>query len=123
PLEVISGKESIKGSYSGPSKFTPYLRTNASIIPLSPNHSYQVTFQYKILTAPSSGFEVLFYSPTGGAAGNYLPSVSVTGQAGTTGTTTLTNVLGPYSDYQARWTIDGTGAISIDNIQLTDVAK
>jgi uncharacterized protein (TIGR03437 family) len=122
PSEVIAGNESIKGSYFGSGTYTPYLQTDPSIIPLSPNHSYQVTFRYKILTAPSNGFEVLFYSPTGGAAGNFLPSVTVTGPAGATATTTLTNTLGPYSDYQARWDIPGTGAISIDDIQLTDVA-
>lgn len=122
PSEVISGSESIKGSYSGSGTYTGFLHSDPSIIPLSPNHSYQVTFQYKILTAPDKGFEVLFYSPTGGAAGNFLPSVTITGAAGTTGTATLTNALGPYTDYVARWDIEGTGAISIDNIQLIDTS-
>jgi hypothetical protein len=119
--EVISGQESIKGAYFGAGSYTPYLQTNPSVLPLSPNHPYQVTFQYKILTVPSVGFEVLLYSPTGGAAGNFLPSVVVTGPAGSTGTATLTNTLGPYTDYQARWDVIGTGAISIDNIQISDV--
>ncbi len=122
PSEVISGTESIKGSYSGSGTYTPYLQTNPSVVPLTPNHSYKVTFQYKILTAPSSNFQVLFYSPTAGAQGNFLPQVTITGAAGTVGTATLTNTLGPYTDYEALWTIQGTGSISIDNIQVFDSA-
>jgi len=122
PSEVILGKASIKGSYSGNANFTQYLQTNPSVIPLMPNHSYQVTFQYKILTAPSNGFQVLFFSQTGANQGNFLPSTTVTGAPGSTGTATLTNTLSSYSDYEALWTIGGTGAISIDNIQLIDVA-
>ncbi len=122
PSEVISGKRSIKGSYSGTATFTPYLQTSPSVIPLTPNHSYQVTFQYKILTAPSNGFQVLFFSQTGANQGNFLPSTTVAGASGSTGTATLTNTLSSYSDYGALWTIGGTGAISIDNIQLIDVA-
>jgi hypothetical protein len=118
--EVIAGTGSVRGSYFGATSFTPYLHTDSTVIPLTPNHAYQVTFQYKVLTSPSNGFEVLFYSPTGGAAGSFLPSTQVTGAAGTTGTATLTNTLGPYSDYQARWDIIGTGAISIDTIQVID---
>ncbi len=32
----------------------------------------------------------------------------------------MTNTLGPYSDYQASWNVIGVGAISIDNIRITD---
>ena len=123
PSEVIDGTYSIEGSYTGAKTYTPFLETVPSIFPLTPNHSYQVTFSYKILTTPSNGFSVLFYSPTGGAAGNFLPSVTIKGQAGDAGTTTLTNTLGPYTDYQARWTIPGTGGISIDDIRIIDTAS
>ena len=118
--EAVSGSYSIKGAYSGSGSYTHYLYTNPAVIALSPNHPYRVLFQYRILATPDKGFEVLFYSPTGGAAGNFLPSTTITGAIGTTGTATLTNTLGPYSDYQASWDIIGVGAISIDNIQITD---
>ena len=118
--EVISGSHSIKGAYSGSGSYTTYLATDSSVIVLSPNHPYRVTFQYKILTAPDKGFEVALYSPTAGAAGSFLPSTVVTGAAGATGTATLTNTLGPYSDYHVYWDVIGIGAISIDNIQITD---
>jgi uncharacterized protein (TIGR03437 family) len=48
--------------------------------------------------------------------------VVTTGAAGTTGTATLTSTLGNFSDYQGLWHIVGTGAISIDNIRITDLA-
>jgi uncharacterized protein (TIGR03437 family) len=117
--EVISGSYSIKGAYSGGSH-TRYLYTDPSVIALSPNHSYKVTFQYRILDAPDKGFEVLFYSPTGGAAGSFLPSTTITGATGAAGTAVLMNTLGPYNDYQAQWNVIGSGGISIDNIQITD---
>jgi uncharacterized protein (TIGR03437 family) len=118
--EVVDGSYSIKGSYAGTGTFTPYLETVASALPLAPNHKYQVTFRYKILTTPTKGFETLFFSPTGGTAGNFLPAMVVNGKAGDTGTATLTSTLGPYSDYEARWDVPGTGAIAIDDIQIID---
>jgi uncharacterized protein (TIGR03437 family) len=117
PSEVISGSHSVKGAYSGSGPYTPYLYTRPAVIAFSPGHLYRVTFQYKILAAPDKGFEVIFTSPTGG---NVLPSTTVTGGIGATGTATLTSTLGPYADYQAKWDIIGVGAISIDNIQITD---
>jgi uncharacterized protein (TIGR03437 family) len=121
PSAVISGKQSIEGSYSGPASYTPYLQTNPSVLALTPNHSYTVTFQYKVLAAPSSYFEVLFYSAAGSAQ-YFLRSFTITASSPTTGTATLTGTLGNYSDYQVLWTIASTGAISIDNIQITDSA-
>ena len=121
--EAIDGTYSIQGSYTGTGTYTPYLETVPSVLPLTPNHSYQVTFRYKILTTPSNGFLTRLYSPTGGAASDFLPSVRIAGQAGDTGTATLTNTLGPYSDYEARWDVPGTGAISIDDIQIIDTAS
>jgi uncharacterized protein (TIGR03437 family) len=119
PSAVISGKQSIEGSYSGSASYTPYLQTNPSVLAFTPNHSYTVTFQYKVLAAPGSYFEVLFYSATGSAQ-YFLRSFTITASSPSTGTATLTGTLGNYSDYQVLWTIASTGAISIDNIQITD---
>jgi hypothetical protein len=119
--EVIDGSASVKGSYSGTGSYTPYMRTDPSRLLLAPGSTYRITFKYRILVTPNRGFETLFYSPTGGAAGNFLPSTTITGAAGASGTQTLTNTLGPYSDYEARWNIVGTGAISIDDIQIVNV--
>jgi uncharacterized protein (TIGR03437 family) len=122
PAEVVDGTRSIKGSYSGTGSYTPYLRSDPSRLPLQPNQTYRITFRYKILSTPNKGFEVLFFSPTGGQQGNFLPSQVVSGAAGTTGTATLTNTLGPFADYQARWNVVGNGSIAIDDIQIVNVS-
>lgn len=122
PSEVISGKQSIKGAYFGSGTYTSYLHTDPALIPLTPNHAYRVTFLYRILVTPNQGFLVSFYSLTGGAAGSFLPSLTLTGAAGDTGTATLTNTLGSYSDYRGQWNVIGTGAIAINDIQITDAA-
>jgi hypothetical protein len=82
PAEVIDGKQSIKGSYSGTASFTPYLRTDATRLLLAPGRTYRATFRYKILVTPDRGFEVLFFSPVGGAAGSFLPSIALTARRG-----------------------------------------
>ncbi len=122
PSEVIAGNESIKGSYFGSASNTLFLSTNPSFLPLAPNHSYTLTFHYKILTAPGNYFSVQFYSQTAGGQGKFLPDATIPGAAGATGTVTLTSMLGNYSDYQLFWIIGSTGAVSIDNIQITDDA-
>jgi uncharacterized protein (TIGR03437 family) len=122
PAEVIAGNESIKGSYFGSASYTAYLESNPTVLPLTPNHSYTITFQYKILTAPGNGFFAGFYSPTAGAQGNFLPGTLISGSAGSTGTASVTSTLANYSDYIAIWNITSTGAIAIDNIQITDIA-
>jgi hypothetical protein len=123
PSEVIAGTESVKGSYSGTSTFTVFLQTNASVIPLTSGHTYQASFQYKILTAAANGFQASFFSPTalsqkgnGAAPGG----AQIKGAAGTTGTATIMSTLGSYTDYSLLWGINGSGAISINNIQITD---
>jgi hypothetical protein len=121
PSEVISGLHSIKGSYSGTDKFTPYLRTDPTTLPLSPHETYQTTFDYRILVTPDQGFETLIFSPTGGDQGDFLPSITIHGQTGDTGIATLTNTLENYTDYEARWNIIGTGSIAIDNIEIVNL--
>jgi hypothetical protein len=41
---------------------------------------------------------------------------------GDSGSTTLASALGPYEDYKVVWTILGTGAITIDAIQIVDAS-
>ena len=123
PSEVISGKVSVKGTYTSGSSL-PFLQTNSSVLPLAGNHSYTVRFQYKILTAPTSFFYVQFLSFVAASQSNFLNGANIRGAAGTTGTVTLTSTLGNYSDYVVFWGNSGTntGVISIDNIQITDEA-
>jgi hypothetical protein len=121
PSERISGRMSIKGSYSGPQSFNPYLSTDASTLKFERNRTYRIEFKYQILAAPSKGFEVLFISGAATAAGNFLPSITINGRAGESGTATLTARLGAYDDYRAIWNVTGTGAIVVDDVRITDV--
>jgi hypothetical protein len=123
PAEVISGLRSVKGEYTGAGSFTQYLATKPSVLSFIPGQLYRVTFEYRIVAAPSAGFECLFYSPTGADQGSFLPSLTLNGPAGSSGSATLTNVLGPYSDYRVLWNVVGTGAIVIDNIQIIDLGS
>jgi putative glycosyl hydrolase-like family 15 (GHL15) protein/Ig-like domain-containing protein len=120
--EVISGSRSIKGVHSGSGSYTPYLRTDPAVLPFNQLTSYRVTFTYRILVTPDRGFECLLYSPIAGSMGNFLPSVTINEQAGATGTATLTNMLGPYPDYEARWNVVGNGAIVIDDVRIEALA-
>lgn len=120
--EVVAGTRSVKGLQTGAATYQPYLRTNPGVFRLAPGRSYRVTYRYKILTQGDRGFEVLFYSPTAAAAGNFLNTTQVNGAAGTLGAGTLTSRLGDYDDYQLRWNVVGRGAIAIDTIEITDVA-
>jgi hypothetical protein len=120
PAVVISGKRSISGSYFGSQTYTSFLQTDSSVIKLLPNQSYTVTFSYRITAAPSSAFGAIMYSPTAGAAGQFLPGINITGALGASGKATFTNTLGQYGDYQVLWSIAATGAIVIDDIQIVN---
>ena len=120
-VEPISGECSVIGSYSGSSQYRPYLRSDPSTLPLEPNHEYRISFEYRILETPNIGFETLFYSPRGGDAGRWIPSMSITGVAGDTGRAELTGQLLGYSDYEVRWNVVSRGSILIDNIELVDL--
>ena len=122
-IEPITGQCSVVGRYNGSDQYRAYLRSSPSILPLTPKHRYAVTFDYIILEAPNRGFEIMFYSPQGGRAGHWLPSINITGQVGDTGRAKLTNDLLDYADYEVRWNVVSNGAILIDNIELQDLTE
>jgi len=120
--QVISGSFSVMGIYHGADSYTAYLQTDPDTLILESLNTYEVSFDYLILEAPDEGFEVLFYSPIGGEQDNWLPSSEISGEEGDTGTVVLQADLADYPDYQIRWNIVGTGAIAIDNIQITNLS-
>src|SRR5262245_6127664 len=119
PGEVISGRNSIKGSYAGPDDGfgRAYLYTNPTFIQFPPNQTLTITASYRIITAGSAGFEYGFNSP-----GHGLPSALITGASGASGTATLTVALQNHTDYSAFFKVSGTGAIAIDDIRITNSA-
>ncbi len=119
PSEVISGSRSIKLACSDSA--TASLQTNSSALPLAPGHSYTLKFQYKILTAPSQFFVATFVSFKPGSAGSQK-ATPIRGAVGTGGTVTLTSSSGDNPDAIFWVCSDNTGAMSVDNIQITDEA-
>jgi uncharacterized protein (TIGR03437 family) len=122
PSEVISGKNSIKGSFSGPDTgiYQSFLWTNPTFIPFPPNATYTITFSYRILTAGSRGFQFGFFSGNAQSQGVFLPTSIVNGATGASGTAVLTGNLGSYSDIQVGFKVVSTGAIVVDEIQITN---
>jgi hypothetical protein len=122
PKKVIGGTCSVVGSYQGPKQYNWVLESDPSHIQLRAGATYTVRFQYRILSAPDKGFDVLFYSPTGGAKDDWLPSRQFTGSVGEEGELNLASTLGPYNDYRVHWNIVGKGGIAIDSVSLVENA-
>jgi hypothetical protein len=61
--EVLAGTASIRASYAGIDGYTNIVRTNRATLPLVPGQTYRASFRYRILTAPSAGFDFTFVSP------------------------------------------------------------
>src|SRR2546425_5432577 len=62
PAEVISGRNSIKGSSSNsdPNLGASFLRTDPTFIQFAPNQSYTITVSYRIIRAGTGEFGVGF---------------------------------------------------------------
>ena len=116
PSEVISGKNSVKGSLSGPDSGMVhfFLRTDRTFIQFAPNQTFTITLSYRILTAGSAGFQFGFFSSSAQSHAAFLPTSVINGSAGTSGTATLTSNLESYSDVQVGFSVGGTGAIAVD---------
>ena len=120
--EILSGGASIKASYGGVDRFQSIVRTDPTRLPLMRGRTYRATFTYRILAAPSQGFDLTFGSRAAFAQGVFLPNLVITGAAGIAGVGTLAVTLPPYDDYELNLSIVGTGAILVDDLQLLDVA-
>jgi hypothetical protein len=122
PNEVVSGKSSIKASYSGTNSFTQFLFSDRNFIRFARSQTYTITLRYRILAQGTRGFEFGFFSGTGSRQGRFVRSGSFGGATGSSGTATMTARLEAYDDYEAGFKIEGTGAVAVDDIRITDVA-
>ncbi len=122
PSEVISGRNSIKGSFSGPDsgQARPYLNTNPAVIRFQPNETYTITLSYRIVTPGPGGFQFGFFSSSADARGDSQPTSVIRGAAGASGMATLTSRLGSYADLRAGFKVVGSGTILIDDIRITE---
>jgi hypothetical protein len=122
PKEVISGRSSIKGSYSGAGDGTDFLQTDPNFIHFARGQTYTITLSYRILAQGSGGYSFGFFSSTGSREGRRVPSGSFGGSTGSAGTATVTSRLEAYDDYFVALDLEGTGAVAVDDIRITDAA-
>src|SRR4051812_28093624 len=93
PNETVSGRNSIKGTYSGSNSFTGFLLTDPTYIQFAPNQKYTIRVSYRIITAGSAGFSFGFFSGKVGGNGPFVNTGSINGSAGSSGTESLTATL------------------------------
>ncbi len=117
PDEVISGRNSIKGAYSGTNINNAVLFTDPGFIQLAPNQTYTVTISYRILATASRGFEFGFYTASNPKAGN---SRTFNGPPGVSGIDSLRFTLGNFPNYVVGVKIPNTGTFVVDDIRVTD---
>lgn len=119
---ALQGDNSMTGEYYGDHSFTPFFRTEPSLLPLTPQGRYEVCFDYRIQEANPEGFEVLFFSPTGARNNNWVPPLRIKGDGGHSGHARLEGQLHSYSDYEIRWNVIANGTIVIDDITVRDLS-
>lgn len=118
--EVIAGTRSIKGVSTG-TAFAPFLRTYPETLSFRRNRTYRVTFRYKILQA--GPYKVHFDAPSGRPRASDNASFDFTGTPGETGQRTFVATLQGFDDYSLFLAVNGTGAISVDDVVVTDQAS
>lgn len=120
-LWVLSGTASVVGSYSGPERYSCYLETNPELMPLRGGTTYLVEFSYRVLADADRGFEVLFLSDTAASRDQWLPSLTIEGPPGSSGTASLRGTILDYPDYRVYWNIVGRGSIAVDDIRISEL--
>jgi hypothetical protein len=113
---AIAGAASLRGSSTGAQGYLHYFNTRPEKLPLRGGATYRLTLSYRIVEAEDKGFEVMFYSPTGGSEGKWLPGSLLRGPVGKAGTVELEAKLFDFPDYQIWLNVVGHGAIVVDDI-------
>ncbi len=117
----IGEEKWIRGASDGSREYLSFYQTDVGSLPLIGGREYEVRFDWRIDEAAAAGFETLFFSPTGGAKNEWIPSLSVKGNDGAVGSGVLRRRLLGYSDYRVVWNIPRGGKIAIGNITVTDL--
>ncbi len=120
PGERIEGLRSVVCRSDGSSDWNPIIVTNPEQVPLKAGKTYTVKFKCKFIETPDKDFSMVFSSVKGDADKVYVPAAVMQGKAGDAGEVEITRTLGPYDDYSIYWNIPGKGAISIDDVIITE---
>jgi hypothetical protein len=119
----LRGQASLAGRSDGTKSYRHYFNSRPEVLPLKNGKAYRLTLTYRILEAGDKGFEVMFYSPSGGKAGKWLDGITLGGPAGTSGIAVLERTLYDYPDYRVWLNVIGKGAIVVDDIKLSEGGK
>ncbi len=122
PSEVFAGKTSFKAAYTGSATNTIFLETSPQLLPLAANHSYKISFQYKILVAPDKPLLLPVFFAHGGSAEQFSDGRGNRGRGWYNGNRDYHQHAGELPGLRRRLDHGGTGATSIDNIQITDTS-
>jgi len=121
----ITGKHSLYGCSQGP--MGDFFKLDSRMVPLEPNGTYVISFDYRPVLAPSG--------PTSQPGYYYFVARSRKGQlAGLRGfckwqdqegassvRKTIVITLGPFDDYELVWGATDQGALLLDNIRIEQV--
>lgn len=124
--ELISGKYSLLGRQEYFSEWFEYAHSNPKLIKLKKNTNYEIKFKYKILENGKAGN---FYYTTLRSTKGYTDTGAVTdtgfstwtGTAGSTGIRRYSFNTGNYDDRFVIFGIFNGGAISADDIVITEL--
>jgi hypothetical protein len=121
PQLAVGGAYSVYGSAQTTQDWSEYLYSDTSKITLEPGTTYTVTFRYKAAAAPASGGFYYFLARTG--SGGFTHDKGFTTWRDDSGltrtkTVTFTTDVG-FGDYYLIWGLRSGGAISIDDIVIT----
>lgn len=108
------------GEGSGENHFRPYLRTLPALLPLRAGHSYRTQFDYACAVPGKDGFELLYFSPIGGAKNDWVHSIAVNGDGSKERGAELIATLKDYPDYEIRWNVVSQGSIALFGLRVYD---
>ncbi|GIT80612.1 hypothetical protein LLS1_22810 [Leifsonia sp. LS1] len=124
PAKVVTGTRSVTASAPATTPYTEYAYSDQAAIPLAPLTSYTVRFATKTTTASGSGGGnyVLARTATGGVPKDVGFTVWNDPGDATVKNRSVTFTTGAYSDYYLIFGLKNGGAVSLDDITVTQNA-
>ncbi|MCM3748352.1 hypothetical protein M3223_13430 [Paenibacillus pasadenensis] len=122
PSWVISGKYSALGEAPGTLDWSEFLHTDLQKVAFEPNTTYKISFDYRINRASEqNGFYYFLARTLEGEtySQNDKGFTLWKGQAGNSGSKTITLTTGPFQNYYLIWGLHYGGSLSIDNIRIS----
>lgn len=128
PSEVISGKYSLLGREENFSEWFEFAHSNSSLVKLKKNTNYEVKYKYRVLEAGKTGsfFYTTVRSSKGMAesgAGTDTGFATWTASPGTSGVKKFSFNTGNYEDRYLIFGIFNGGAVSVDDIVITEMSQ